>query len=73
MQKIEGKLKPINYVSRSLTATEQRYGQIVKKALNSKWACEHFYNHLIGLSFTIQTNDKPLTALFGNKCDLIVD
>ena len=30
MQRIKVKLKPINYTSRSLTATEQRYGLIKK-------------------------------------------
>ena len=67
MQRIEGKLKPISYASRSLIATEQRYAQIEKEALSITWACECFSNYLIGLLFTIQINHKPLTALFGNK------
>ena len=35
IQKIEGKLKPTSYASRSLTATEQRYPQMEKKALST--------------------------------------
>ena len=67
VQRIDGKLKSISYTSRSLTATEQRYAQIEKQALSIIWACECFCNYLIGLLFTIQTDHKPLTALFGNK------
>ena len=67
MQRVEGTLKPICYASRSLTATEQRYAQIEKEALGLTWACEKFRNYLIGLSFQIQTDHKPLVALFGNK------
>ena len=51
MQEIDGKLKPICYASRSLTATEQRYAQIKKDTLGITWACERFCNYLIGLSF----------------------
>ena len=67
MQKFNGVLKPICYASRSLTATEQRYAQIEKEALALTWACEKFRTYLIGLSFHLQTDHKPLVALFGTK------
>ena len=67
MQMIDGKLKSICYASRSLTATEQRHAQIEKEALVITWACERFRNYLIGLSFVVQTDYKPLITLFGNK------
>ena len=63
----DGELKPISYISRSLTPTEQRYAQIEKEALAFTWACERFADFLLGMEFHIHTNHKPLVPLFGSK------
>ena len=63
----DGELKPISYISRSLTPTERRYAQIKKEALAFTWACECFSDYLLGLTFHIQTNHKPLVPLFTSK------
>ena len=63
----DGELKPISYISRSLTPTEQRYAQIEKEALAFTWACERFSDYLLGLEFHIHTDHKPLVPLFGLK------
>ena len=59
--------KPVAYISRSLTPTEQSYAQIEKEALAFTWACERLSDYLIGLPFHIWTNHKPLVPLFSTK------
>ena len=62
-----GDLRPVAYISRSMTPTEQRYAQIEKEALAFTWACERLSNYLIGTSFHILTDHKPLVPLFSSK------
>lgn len=59
--------RPVAYISRSLSDTEQRYAQVEKEALAVTWACERLSSYLIGLQFTIETDHKPLLALLGTK------
>ncbi|KAL6483174.1 hypothetical protein MHYP_G00080460 [Metynnis hypsauchen] len=59
--------RPVAYISRSLSETEQRYAQVEKEALAVTWACERLSSYLIGLQFTIETDHKPLLALLGTK------
>ena len=59
-----GDLKPVAYVPRSMTPTEQRYAQKEKEALPFPWACERLSTYLIGLRFHIETDHKPLVPLF---------
>ena len=42
----DGQFKPVAYISRSLTPTEQRYAQIEKEALVFTWACERLSDYL---------------------------
>ena len=63
----DGEYKPVAYISRSLTPTEQRYAQIEKEALAFTWACERLSDYLIGLPFHIWTDHKPLVPLFSTK------
>lgn len=59
--------KPVVYASRVLSDTETRYAQIEKEALAITWACEKFSCYLLGKTFTIQTDHKPLVSLLGSK------
>ena len=63
----DGELKPISYISRSLTPTEQRYAQIENEALAFTWACERFTDFLLRMEFHIYTDHKPLVPLFDAK------
>ncbi|KAJ8389952.1 hypothetical protein AAFF_G00112370 [Aldrovandia affinis] len=62
--------KPVAYASRALSSTEQRYAQIEEAALASTWACERFaraHEFLIGKSFSIEMDHKPLVPLLGSR------
>ena len=59
--------RPVAYCSRSLTTTEQKYAQIKKEALAVMWSCERFTNYLLGMTFEIETDHKPLVSLLGRK------
>ena len=57
-----GELKPVAYISRSLTPTEARYSQI---ELACVWAVEIFPNYIFGTEFT---DKKPLVSLLSLDC-----
>ena len=59
--------QPVAFISRSLSTAESRYAQIEKEALAFTWACERLSDYLIGISFHIHTDHKPLIPLFSTK------
>ena len=63
----DGELRPVAYASRAMSGVEQRYAQIEKEALATTWACERFSDFLIGKTFHIETDHKPLVSLLGQK------
>ncbi|XP_037521850.1 uncharacterized protein K02A2.6-like [Rhipicephalus sanguineus] len=67
LQQSQQRLLPVAYASRSLTETEQRYAQIEKEALAITWACEHFRKYLLGSTFHVETDHKPLVPLLTTK------
>ena len=66
-RQVSGQLQQVAFVSRSMTPTEGRYAQIEKEALAFTWACERLADYLVGLTFHIQTDHKPLVPLFSTK------
>ncbi|KAK3703506.1 hypothetical protein QZH41_002225 [Actinostola sp. cb2023] len=55
--------KPIAYVSRALTETEQRYAQIEKEMLAIVFSLEKFNQYVFGRHVKIQSDHKPLEAI----------
>lgn len=60
----DGSLHLISYASKSLSPTEKRYCQTEKEALALVWAVERFAVYLIGRTFELETDHKPLEAIF---------
>ena len=60
----DGRQKVIAYASRSLTDAESRYGQIEREALAIHFACHKFQLYLLGKTFTVITDHKPLVHIF---------
>ena len=67
LQQERGTWKPIAYASRSMSETERRHAQIEKEALAATWACDKFADYLLGRSFLIETDHKPLVPLLSSK------
>ena len=66
-EQTNGDIKPVAYISQSLSPVEERYAQIEKEALAFTWACECFSDFLIAIDFCIHTDHKPLVPLFTTK------
>ena len=57
-EQANGNIKPVSYISRSLSPTEEQYAHIEKEALAFLWVCERFSDFLVGLKFVIETDHK---------------
>ena len=56
--------QPIAYGSRALTAPQQNYAQIDKEALAISYGCNKFHQYVFGRLVEVETDHKPLQALF---------
>uniref|UniRef100_A0A1Y1N2I4 RNA-directed DNA polymerase n=3 Tax=Photinus pyralis TaxID=7054 RepID=A0A1Y1N2I4_PHOPY len=59
--------RPICFTSRTLSAAEKNYSMLDKESLAIYYCVKKFSHYLIGNKFTLYTDHKPLTYLFGDK------
>ena len=63
----DGQEQPIAFASRTSSKSEQNYSQIEKKALALILGFKKFHLYLCGRTFTLVTDHKLLTTIFGAK------
>ena len=71
LQQHDDKWLPVAYASPAMTEAECRYAQIEKETLAIVFACNRFDQYLYAQSFNIETDHKPLVAIFSkplNDC-----
>ena len=66
-QIINKTLRPLEFFSKKLSTTEQRYATFDRELLAIFLSVKHFKHLLEGRPFTIQTDHKPLTHIFNMK------
>ena len=59
----DGKERPIDFVSRTLTEAEKKYSQIENERLACVLGIRCFHSYMFGRHFKLQTNHKPLITL----------
>ena len=61
---LNGSERPIGYMSHSLNSAEKNYSQIEKEGLACAFGVNTFRSYLLGHSFELVTDHKPLLSLF---------
>lgn len=63
----DGSLRPVVFISRTLSDAERNYSVLDKEALAVYWATKKLHHYLMGQNFTIQTDDAPLVTIYGEN------
>lgn len=56
--------KPVCYASKALTETQINYAQIEKELLGIVFGCTRFHQYIFSKNVTVETDHKPLIAIF---------
>ncbi|UYV62324.1 K02A2.6-like [Cordylochernes scorpioides] len=60
-------IRPVAFASRILTPAEKKYSQLEREVLGIVFGVTRFRNYLLGNSFTLRTDHKPLVTLFSEN------
>ena len=63
----DGSEQPVAFASRTLSQTEQNHAQIDREGLALICGVHYFHKYLVGRSFTLVTDHRPLVKMFGPK------
>jgi len=58
---------PVIYASKSLTESQKKYAQIEKEALGIAFGCHRFHQYIYGRKVIVETNHRPLEAIFKKR------
>jgi len=58
---------PVGYASRTLTKAEFNYPVVERELSTIVWRCKYFKEYLLGRSFSILTDHRPLVWIFNVK------
>ena len=66
----DGSEHPIGYASRTLNKHEKMYSQLDKEGVSIIFGLKKFHQYLYGRRFTIITDNKALSHIFGDKTSI---